>query len=1048
MNLCVRTVHRALGAVTGALPLLIVLATLLSPPAQAQSGSPVRGVVTDANTKAPIGGVTVTIPGTRYAALTNDQGQYTLVNVANGTYVIEARRLGYGLGRQERVRVTGEPLTVDITLNANALSLEAVTVSATIDPTSGIRAPFAISTLTSEMMPVPATHAMSTLLIGKVAGANIIQASGAPGSGSFLQLRTPSSVLKDNGPLFVIDGIMLNETQQVTTQDIETMNIESIEVIKGAAAAALYGSRAAGGVIAIKTKRGKSVSLGSTQITVRNDFGYDQFHDRPEKRRFHHYRMNAQGQFLNAAGDVVPRSQRTIESDGMIDNPYPVIYDNIGQLFKDGRSMMTQVSIAQNSAGTNYTLSYNRNRQPGVILDTYGYLRQQLQFSIDHSLRDNLTIGVSANHTRATNVEDEVNFGNLYAYDPDVNLTLKDANGFFKARPDSASTITNPMYLQQVTDNSIRRARTLISGTLSYRPIGGITVNGDFGYDRGDLIEDFYTPPGLPDNDGDGFTLGSLRYDEDETDGVSGSLGVTFMRDFRGLTTRLTTKGEMQRERNLFFRAEGTNFLVSGIRDMSGAVTRTNSSSITERRINAGVAALGLDFGGKYIADFLVRREGNSLFGRAHRWTTFYRAGGSYLMTSEPWWPQTGLLRHLTTFKVRYNVGTAGTRPDFADQYSAISVGTQGFVRDELGNPDLAPEVKTDHEAGIDFIFKNRVQVLLTYAKSRTRDAIIGIAAPSVTGYNTQNANVGQTHGETYEATIEGAWIDRPTFKWSTNFVFDRTRSMVDEINRPCYTDGIRYYCDNSPLTQMWGQRLVRNLNELRSVHANSKGQFQVNDHGFVVPVGTGNSWRDGMAKNLWGTLLTIDGIAYRWGEPILVWDEDLGVALFHPIGNGEADLRFGLGNRINWKSFQLYFLISGQLGGDIYNNVRQNLMASLDLPEVVQTGKPNELKKPYYYYSRGLTQNNNLWLRNFVEDATHARLYEVQLAYEMDRTRFGFLRSIGADRVSLQLIGRNLFTWTNYTGLRVEGGSPNYKVDDTDYPISRNFSLSMSVVY
>ncbi len=351
MSSCVSAAQRMFHAVIGAWPLLAICTALHAQPAPAQSGSPVRGTVTDANTKAPISGVTITIPGTRYAALSNEQGQYTLVNVANGTYVIEARRLGYGVGRQERVRLSGQPVTVDLTLNANALSLEAVTVSATIDPTSGIRAPFAISTLTSEMMPVPASGAMSTLLIGKVAGANIIQASGIPGSGSYLQLRTPSSVLKDNGPLFVIDGIMLNETQQVTTQDIETMNIESLEVIKGAAAAALYGSRAAGGVIAIKTKRGKEVSLGSTQVSVRNDFGYDQFHDRPEKRRFHHYRMNAQGQFLDASGNVVPRAQRTIESDGMIDNSYPAVYDNIGQLFRDGRSMMTQVSIAHNSAG-------------------------------------------------------------------------------------------------------------------------------------------------------------------------------------------------------------------------------------------------------------------------------------------------------------------------------------------------------------------------------------------------------------------------------------------------------------------------------------------------------------------------------------------------------------------------------------------------------------------------------------------------------------------------------------------------------------------------
>jgi TonB-linked SusC/RagA family outer membrane protein len=1016
--------------------------------ALAQGGVEIRGTVTNAQTSAPIVGASVTISGTRYGALTNDQGRYVITGVDDGTYVVEARRLGYGIGRRDRVRVSGEPVTVDITMNTNALSLEAVTVAATLDPTSGIKAPFAVSTITKEMMPVLAPGAATVQLIGKVAGVHVIQASGAPGSGSFVQLRTPSSVLKGNGPLYVIDGILLNETQQVITQDIETMNIESIEIIKGAAAAAMYGSRAAGGVIAIKTKRGKDVALGSSQITIRNDFGYDQFHDRPQKRQHHHYRVNAQGQFVDATGAVVPRASRTIDPDGMIDNPYPVVYDNIGQLFTNGRSMVNQVSIAQNSAGTNYTLSFTRNRQPGVIKETDGYLRQQAQFTIDHSLRDNLTIAFSANHSRASNVQDEVSFGNLYAYDPDVNLTMRDANGFYFARPDSASTITNPMYLQQVSDNRIRRARTLISSTGSYRPFTWLTLNGDVGYDRGDLIEDFYTPPGVPDDDGSGVELGSLRYDEDETDGMTGSLGATAMRDFRKLTARLTTKAEMQRERNLFFSATGTDFQVQGIRDMSGALTRTNTSSITDRRINAGIAALGLDYDGRYIADILLRREGNSLFGRDHRWTTFYRVGGSYLTSSESWWPKDGILGNLTTFKVRYNVGTAGTRPSFNDQYTTITVGSQGFVRDELGNPNLSPEIKMDHEAGIDMIIRNRLQVMLTYARSRTRDAIIGIAAPSVTGFNTQNANVGSTVGETMEATIEGAWIERPNFKWSTNFVFDRSTANVEKINRPCYTEGIRYYCDGSPLAAMWGQRLVRSLDELRSVHASSRDLFQINDHGFVVPVGAGNTWQEGISKSLWGTTLAIDGVTYRWGEPILVWDEAIGASLFHRIGDGTPDFRFGLGNRFNYKSFQLYFLLAGQLGGQVYNNVRQNLIASLDEPEVVQAGKPDELKKPYYYYSRGFNQNNNFWLQHFLESGTHAKLYELQLSYEMTPERHRFLRVSGAERIQLQLIGRNLATWSNYSGLRVEGGSPNYRVDDTDYPITRNFSASISLVY
>ena len=1018
-------------------------------PLSAQSGTTVRGVVSDATLKTPLAGVTVSVVGTRLAVSTNEQGRYVIMNVPAGIQAFEARRLGYGVNRRENIRVGGDTMTVDLTLNQNALSLEAVTVSASVDPTSGIKSPYAVNSINKEMMPVPAPAAATTMLIAKVAGVNVIQASGAPGSGSYVQLRTPSSIEKSNSPLYVVDGILLNSQQSVTTQDVEAMNIESIEVIKGAAAAALYGSRAAGGVISIKTDRGKNLRLGQTTITARSDFGYDQYYNKPKQRQYHWYRMNAQGQFLDASGNVIPRANgnsQAIDPDGFADNPYPVKYDNIGTLFRNGQTMMNQISIAQNQAGTNYTLTYTRNRQPGLIIDNYGYLRQGVQFSIDHSVRDNLTLGVSANHTRANEVPDQVSFGDLYRYDLDVNLNRRDADGFFLARPDSQSTLTSPLYYQQTRDDKQRRSRTLVNGNASFRPYNWLTFTGDVGYDRGDRIYDQFTPPGVPDDDGSGVETGFLHYEEDEVDGLTGSLGATLLRDFGKLTTRLTARGEMQRERNLYFEAEGTDFTINGVRDLAGAGSKTNSSQLTERRTNAGVAALGLDYGGKYIADFLLRREGSSLFGPDYRWTTFYRVGGSYLLSEEGWWPRGGVLGNLSTFKLRYNVGTAGARPDFLDQYSAISVAGFGFVRNELGNPRLRPEIKTEHEAGVDMIVNNRLQVLLSYAKSRTKDAIVGIAAPSKTGFNTQNANVGLTSGETFEATIEGSIMERGSFRWSSNLVLDRGKSTVNRLGRPPYGSGARWYDDGSPLTAFWGYKFVRSADQLRALHANSQNQFQVNDEGFLVPVGAGNSWTEGSTKNLWGTIVTIDGVQYRWGEPLLQWDEALGGPRFQQIGNGEPDLRFGLGNRFNYGDFQLYFLLSGQLGGQVYNDTKRLLISSLDHPDIVQYNKPFERKKPYYYYSRGLSQQT--YEDIYVETGTHAKVQEMQLGYNLSQEKYPFIRYFGADRLNLQLIGRNLFTWTKYSGWRVDGGQPSYRVDATDYPIARNFTASVTVVF
>ncbi|MEO5739247.1 MAG: TonB-dependent receptor plug domain-containing protein, partial [Vicinamibacterales bacterium] len=887
----------------------------------------IRGTVTDQSTGAPIFGATVSIAGTPRAASSNEQGRYVLANVPQGILAIEVRRVGYGMTRRANLHVDRADLTLDLALNSAPLSLEAVSVSATVDPISGKNAPFAISKLTAEQMPVPTVGAASAALIGKIAGVSVLRASGAPGAGSFVQLRSPSSPFKSNSPLYVVDGVLLNEAQSVTTQDIEGYDIATIEVIKGAAAAALYGSRAAGGVIAITTRGGKDLALGQSQLTVRNDYGFDQQYERPTKRTHHWYKVNASGQFVDANNVVVARASRIVDPDGFADNAYPALYDNISQVLKTSQTINSTVSIAQNAASGNYNLSYTRNRQPGTVVDSYGYLRNTLRFNVDQSVRDNVTVGLRASYSRGTENPSQISFQDLYRIDPDVNLlALNDDGSQYRAKPDSASTLANPLYLQKYRDNATRRTRSIINGTLAYRASSWLSFNADLGYDKGDRVIDNYTPPDIPSTDGESFTTGSIRFDEDEVDGLTTSASATALKDFRQLTTRLTLKGEQQRERNLYFSQSGSAFTVAGVRDIGGAGTKTATSSFTDTRLNAGMASFGFDYGGRYIGDFLFRREGSSRFGPDNRTNNFYRAAGAYVMSSESWWP----VRSITTFKPRYSFGTTGTRPDFADQYEVINITTGGLIRSGLGNPNLRPEKKAEHEMGVDMIVNNKLQFIFTYARSTTNDAIVDITAPSVTGYNTYAANVGKTRGNTFEGTVEGQWINTPKFRWNTNFVIDRSTSRVLEYNRSCYTDGIRYRCDNVPLTSFYGAALIHDFPGLRKEHTNSQSQFQINDEGFVVPVGVGNNFTDGAVKKLWGTTVRIDGINYRWGEPIYKTDS-LGIKSYDEIGSSQPRFNFGFGNRLDYRGVKLYFLINGQLGGQIYNNVRHTNLQQLD---------------------------------------------------------------------------------------------------------------------
>jgi TonB-linked SusC/RagA family outer membrane protein len=1034
---------------------LLVVGAIASPLLAQAGRTTLTGIVKDIANGQPVPAATVSVYGTPYAASTNEQGRYTIPNVpTGGIYRIEVRRIGYGQIQKANVRIVGATMNLDLDLNSTALALEGISVSASADPTSALKSPFNVITLTSEQMPVAAMGAASAMIQGKVAGVTVIRPSGEPGAGTNVQLRAPLSPFRSNGPLWVVDNVPLSDNMfnGTLTMDIESMDIESIEVIKGAAAAAIYGSRAAGGVISIKTNRGKNVALGRSQITGNQQYGIDQIAKQVPKLEHHYYRVNDQKQWVDANNVLVPRGSRVIDTDGMIDNNYAVLYDNIHQVFKPAQNLVSQVSLAQSSAQTNLNISFNRNYQPGTNVVARPFTRQTFRATADHTFRDDLVIGVSAEHSRITRNSDQLSYTNLWRIDPDVDLLQKNNDGSaYRVFADSASTITNPLYLQQYRDNKQRRSRSIVNTNAQFRPYNWLQLVGDFGYDRQDRVTDNYTPPGLPTDNNGTISTGSLSYQEDEGDSYNASAGGTISRDFGLLALRFTSKGELQRERGLTFSASGTQFSISGLRDLGAATSKTNSSSTREIRTNAGWASLDGDYADRFGFSALFRHEGSSLFGPEHRYNDFYRIGARYTLTSESWWSSMpSVLRDFSNVKLRYNWGTAGTRPAFADQYPGVNISTSGLVRDDLGNPNLVPERKTEQEFGVDAIYKSRLSFVVNYSRATTRDNIVGIAVPSASGFNTAEVNVGKSRSETWEGTIEGAWISRKDFRWSTNLVLDKSREIQLEYNRPCYIDGARWRCDGIPLTTMWGRRIARGPGDLAVDAATQavKDQFQVNDEGYLVWVGAGNTWKDGLAKSLWNTSTRINNVTYRWGEPFLAPLRDPTKDEIDLLGDGQPRLNIGIGNRFNYKGIQIYGLFWGKIGGDLYNNLKQNNMATSDWYEMDQTGKADTLKKPYYYYTRGVAQSNNFWMNNFLETGTFMKFKEAQIQYSFNQQKLRWISKLGAERMDVALIGRDLYTWTKFKGLDPESGAPDQAIADPSYPIARNFSMSFTFVF
>jgi hypothetical protein len=240
----------------------------------------------------------------------------------------------------------------------------------------------------------------------------------------------------------------------------------------------------------------------------------------------------------------------------------------------------------------------------------------------------------------------------------------------------------------------------------------------------------------------------------------------------------------------------------------------------------------------------------------------------------------------------------------------------------------------------------------------------------------------------------------------------------------------------------MYGDKFVSSHAELLNVPEDARDEFQVNDDGLVVWVGPDASWRDGR----WGTTTTINGVSYRWGMPIVMTDTNR-VPVLARIGDGNPDFHWGLSNSIQWKGLSVYGLIDAQVGGNVYNRTKQRMYQYFRSADVDQAGKPQERKKTVDYYFtlyNGNTVNN--W---FVEDGGFVKLRELSVKYRVPES---FLTRIGAQRlargISIGVIGRNLYTWTNYSGYDPEVGTTLTRIDDFIYPLYRTVTGSVEIEF
>ena len=1072
--------------------LLCGAATLLAPAAALAQNAVLSGRVVSEQGQ-PLQGANVYVTELGISVGTNQTGAFTLTvpaaRVSNQSVMLRVRSVGFTpQSRQVTIR-PGAQSGLDFTLRTDVTRLSEVVVTGVSAETEAIKVPFAVARVDTTQMPVVGGNAVSQLQ-GKIAGANIVAASGRPGAAPSVVLRGASSINAVNrgqGPLYIVDGVLL----QGSTPDLNPNDIENIEVVKGAAAASLYGARAGGGVINITTKTGKTAQEG-VKFGVRTEFGVNEIPGEFNIARQTPLAFDPTGSFFCTAatsggsgcaqvvdmeteryrinnvitthsavpvsfmndGGIASNLQRYRLLNLFQASTFPRSFDPIGQATRPDLWQNLNADVRGKVGLTGFFASAAHSRQAGAFEYLEGFNRTTGRLNLDQAFGDKVTVQAtsfySVQEDDGANQESGTAFFRLSRTPGFVDMYPRDDLGrlYIRSNPlRQGEQNQNPLYLLEQNNQDNQGTRFLGSVQGRYSATDWLDVTADFAYDRGTGTAYLLNDRGFRTTTEDPATaVGQIQTTAADNSSLNTSVGaIARPRLLDNLATTFSARVLYDRQQGWDNQADGENIAVPGLVTAGAAIANfTVDSDQSEEKSLSYFGGIDLDYLDRYILNFSLRREGSSRFGANNRWATFPRVAGAWIASQEPWWPASDAL---SLVKFRAAWGQAGQRPSRTAQYETFTVTATGALTPQtLGNQDLTPEILTEVEVGTDMELFGRYALNLTYAQSRADDQILLVPSPFVAGFPNQWQNAGQLQNKTWEASLDIPLIQRPDLRWSTRLIYDRNRTRITRLDvTPYNTSGghqgseVMYFVrQGERLGTMYGRRFVTDCSELPGDFASQCGgagsQFQRNSDGLVVWTG-GYDLGQGITHNLWNTQLNSAdapwGTAQNqaraiWGMPIVARDA-AGNPVQAALGNGSPDWHGALSTNVSWKRFSAYALFDGIFGREVFNLGYHWALGDLMTATTDQGGRGVEDAKPLGYYFRagpglGSTGVGGLYdvlgpTNHSVEDGTFVKLREVTLNYNLGTIG-------GAGNWTLGVVGRNLFTVTDYRGYDPEVGT------------------------
>ncbi len=1002
----------------------------------------VTGKVKAKSTNEALVGVTILVKGTKINTLTDITGSFSIPAEKGATLVISF--VGYN---SSTIKINNTSvLEVQLTEIDKSLD-EIVVIGYATKKRKDLST--AISSISAKEIAKAPVADVAQALQGKVSGVTIVQGSGAPGGtgGSGIRIRGISSLTGTNNPLIVVDGYPLPDQQADNVlNSFGTGDIETIDVLKDAGAASIYGVRASNGVILITTKRGKA---GKTSLTLDVYRGIQQAWQLPTMLNAREYAIINSEAAIASGKTILPK----LADFNAIEQQYGAGTNWLNEIFRRAAVQSINLSASGGSENAQFSLSAGYFKQDGIIYNT-DFERFNLRFNGDIKVNSRIKIGNSLSINKfiehGTDTYNPFNSVVLLALTAPPTVKPRNDDGTYAGGQGNIDGFSepNPVYQLEVPKNTNTKYRatgnvfaeiTIIPG-LKFKSVFG----GDFTYQENNNFR-----PITPSSGGRPFDRTSYSVFKGLFPDYLAEYTLTYDKTlFKKHKINAVAGYTFQENRYSNLSASRSGTFLQPIPVLNGQVlTVTDPSQIDNyaedginSRLMSYIGRVSYDYDNRGFLGFSIRRDGSSNFAPKNKFATFPSISAAWRLSQEPFLQN---IKWLNELKVRASFGYTGNPNVRANSYiQAInqsfqytfgnSTGSGGVVNGTAPSSSYNPDIKWEknEQANIGFdgaVLKNRLNFSLDFYQRRSKDLILYVAPPLVSGtFEAVPFNTGTLQNRGIDLALSGTVASRKSFNWNANAVVSTYKNKVISLGLSAPLDngfsriggGSLRTTQNAPANFFYGfvtEGIFQSYKEIAAHAVQTAGTDPT----------TSTAPGDFKFKDLNG-----DGV---------INDEDR-----TNIGNSNPTFTYGITNTITYKNFEVTLFIQGSQGNKVLNFTRWYTEGGVSngnysnkvLERWVGPGTSNTMPR----VTLDDPNKNSRVSDRFVEDASYVRIKNLRIAYNIP-TRWSSLMNL--KKAQFYVSSQNLLTITKYTGLDPEVGGG---VDIGFYPQARTFIAGVTV--